>query len=180
MYENETLGTLKEKCRARGLPVSGSKAQVIDRLRGNKSRAADNYSLDGLSCKLKSARLDDLSFDEVFDRKIVPLTGGWEQLQVETVKKVKQIIRKSKTEPWVGFTSNGEKGCENRWNQTYKHKPTGLNRMARIYTTESNKFKKKMETYLTEELKGELANERMGGAGPDGSGELSVYVVWKE
>lgn len=52
MYENETLEALKDKCRKRGLPVSGLKAAVIGRLRGVDV-------VEDLSSRLANAAISD-------------------------------------------------------------------------------------------------------------------------
>ena len=77
---------------------------------------------------------------------------------------------------WVGVASNGEKGCRDHWNAKYKTLHP-MQWMARVYETESEDFRNKMEAYLIEFYKDHSENKIGGNGGGAGTPPYSVYIA---
>lgn len=85
------------------------------------------------------------SFDEAYDGKFTPITGG--NLEVlESLHRTIGNLSSNCNNYYIGITSNGKEGCKSRWNSKYK----GLNYtgMKHIYKTDSDKNRKAVETDL--------------------------------
>ena len=77
---------------------------------------------------------------------------------------------------WVGIASQGKLGMQGRWNSKYKK--LGMSKMAVLYQTSSDEFRKKLETELTRFYGDKLDNINAGGGGGIGTPPYVVYVAW--
>ena len=120
-----------------------------------------------------------MDFSTFNAEKLEPVTGGWSVALPDVRYNLRRYTEKAKRgDIWVGIASDGERGCEARWNDKYK--PLGMNHMVILYTTLSDSFRKETEKSLVELIGGDLANVNNGGGGPTGSPPYVVYCAWKE
>ena len=116
---------------------------------------------------------------EVSDNPII--TGGYSQELQAAITFVELRVNAS-SRFWIGATSNGDVGCRNRWDVTYKKH--GMDRMAPVYKTHSVDFRVKMEKELIEyflrQFPNNCQNVKGGGGGPTGDPPYIIYVVWKQ
>jgi hypothetical protein len=120
------------------------------------------------------------SFDEAFDDKFTPITGG----NIEVLESLHRTIGKLSSNCqnyYIGITSNGKEGCRSRWNSKYKN--LNYNGMKPIYLTDSDKNRKAVEADLIEFSKStgkNIDNTIGGGGGSSGSPPYVVYFAYKK
>ena len=110
------------------------------------------------------------------------ISGGWQASLPKAMKFVIDKIDKSDKGFWIGVTSGGRVGCQNRWNNKYKWYQ--MNHMTAVYTTSSSDDRGEMEDALISELKVKFPNRcqnvNKGGGGPVGESTThTVYVAWQ-
>ena len=120
------------------------------------------------------------SFNEAFRSDIEALTGGRHAVFESVKRRVSQLTR-TRTTMWIGIASNGVvDGCRARWNAKYKAE--GMQHMAAVYRTNSERFRRDLETDLVEFYKNvddvRIDNVARGGAGREGTPPFVVYVAW--
>lgn len=59
MYESEFKEELQQKCRDKGLPVSGTKPEIIERLRNSSQYKKKSYSVNNTAKRIEKISLDD-------------------------------------------------------------------------------------------------------------------------
>ena len=126
---------------------------------------------------LGTEMIEMVEFDKAFRHDISPITGGYLQVQTNVRRSISGLTRDA-TAFWIGIASDGEKGCRRRWNDKYKAR--GMRKMARVYETSSDDFRKNMEAELIDFYEEHAENETGGGGGGTGKPPYSVYVVWTD
>ena len=109
------------------------------------------------------------------------ISGGWQNSLLKAMEFVIDKIDKSHKGFWIGATSGGREGCQNRWNNKYKW--YRMDHMAAVYTTKSSRVRAQMEATLIRYLKLKFPNQcqnvNEGGGGPAGKPPHIVYVPWQ-
>jgi hypothetical protein len=120
------------------------------------------------------------SFDEAYDYKFTPITGG--NLEVlESLHRTIGNLSKNCTNFYVGITSNGMEGCRSRWNSKYKD--LNYTGMKPIYKTDSDNNRKAVEKDLIDYSKStgkNIDNSIGGGGGSSGNPPYIVYFAYKK
>ena len=89
-------------------------------------------------------------FDDAFDKRHDPQTGGYIKAQPDVIKDIKRLTIYRKGKFWIGKTSGGKKGCRDRWNGKYKSDK--MNKMAIVYKSSSQDFVSDMEGDMIDEF----------------------------
>ena len=119
-------------------------------------------------------------FDDAFDKRHDPQTGGYIKAQPDVIKDIKRLTIYRKGKFWIGKTSGGEERCRKRWSAKYKSDK--MNKMAIVYESSSQDFASDMEGDMIDEFWNEIKNEVRGSPGklPDNNPPYVVYIAWKE
>jgi len=115
-----------------------------------------------------------VDFDHAFCANIRPFTGGYMEVQTPLRRRISALTRNAMGF-WVGVASNGEKGCRDHWNAKYKTLHP-MQWMARVYETESEDFRNKMEAYLIEFYK-EHSENKIRGTGEERALHHTPYTL---
>jgi hypothetical protein len=117
-----------------------------------------------------------VDFNTAYRSDIDPFAGGWRLCASSVRRSISQLTSKQQRGMWVGIASNDVDGVRGRWNDKYKAR--GMERVAIVYKTSSDRFRKVMERDLTEYYGDRLDNVNKGGGGRSGTPPYVVYVAW--
>jgi hypothetical protein len=106
-----------------------------------------------------------VDFNIAYRADIIPCSGGWDD-QLSSIRHKVSALTRNYRNMWIGICSQEEIGLRQRWNSKYKG--LGMTRIAAVYRTESDSFRKKVEKDLVAFYEAQLDNENDGGGGPKG------------
>ena len=127
---------------------------------------------------------DKTPFKKAFrnDHQPIPDRGKLADKQTRVLRSVRGFTRNTIYKFWVGKTSSDDEGCRTRWNGKYTHE--GMNKMARVYSSNNQQHVLDMERYLIKILpETDIANDKRAPPGrlaDEDKTPFIVYIAWKE